>query len=103
MYIKLKDFEADWKYESEATQKVFANIPDEILAQKDNENLRSVGRLCWHIIITISEMMNKTGLVIKGPQERSNPPQQMSEILEAYKKSSEELMAQIQSHWNNDS
>ena len=103
MYLKLKDFVADWKYESEATQKFFTNITDEILAVKENENIRSIGRLCWHITITISEMMNKTGLLINGPEERSNPPQHMSEISEAYKKSSDELVVQIQSHWNDDS
>jgi uncharacterized damage-inducible protein DinB len=99
MYRKVEDFLTDWKYESEQTLGYFRNIPDNILANKDNENVRTIARLSWHITITLSEMLNKTGLEIDGPDDHAAPPSTMKEIIETYEKLSSEILKQVEENW----
>ncbi len=100
MYRKIEDFITDWKYENQSTLKLFATIPDNILNQKNHENVRSMARLTWHITITISEMLNKAGLAVSGPDEHSEPPSTIAEIISAYEKSAKSLIDQLNKDWN---
>src|SRR5258706_9615845 len=84
MISHLKDFEILWMQEFDKTQKVFKHIPDKALAQAVDPAGRSLGRLAWHITITIPEMMGQTGLNIAGPHHEEPVPQSMSEIRRAY-------------------
>ena len=99
MYYKIHDFVHDWKSESEATLKIFNNLNDESLNKKFSENLRTPGRLAWHITGSIPEMMNRTGLHIEGPGENSQIPPHLFDICEEYKKSSESLIDSISKNW----
>ena len=103
MYTSIGHFIADWAYESEATLKIFENISNEALSKKDCENVRSIGRLSWHIAITIAEMMNKTGLQVNGRQEHSQPPINIEEIIKAYRDSSISLVEEIKLKWTDKS
>lgn len=103
MYHKLEDFINDWKYESEATLKVFNNLTDESLNKKLNENIRTAGRLAWHITTSISEMAHRTGLNFQAASETSPIPITVKEITDAYKEASENLLKAIKSNWNDDS
>jgi uncharacterized damage-inducible protein DinB len=57
MYYKLEDFISDWKIESESTLKVFNNLTDESLTKVVNENVRTAGRLAWHIVTSIGKWL----------------------------------------------
>jgi uncharacterized damage-inducible protein DinB len=100
MYRKTEDFITDWKYESESTLNVFKNITNESLNKKDNENVRSIAVLAWHITITLSEMLNKAGLKVTGPAEHSKPPADINEIIAAYQSSAQSVTEQVQKQWN---
>jgi uncharacterized damage-inducible protein DinB len=99
MFRKITDFITDWKYEEESTLKVLRNINNNSLNKKDNENVRSIAVLAWHITITLSEMLNKAGLKVKGPEENSKPPANISEIISAYERSSASVIEQVQRNW----
>jgi len=99
MYYKIQDFLNDWKNESEATLKIFNSLNDGSLNKKFHESIRTPGRLAWHITGAISEMMNRTGLNIKGPTENSEVPSSASAIYEEYKKSSESLVNAVIKNW----
>src|SRR3989344_3862678 len=101
MYRKIEDFIKDWGYESEGTINLFKNISNEALNKKDHENVRSIAVLAWHITITLSEMLNKAGLNVTGPDEHSKPPSSINEIIEAYKSSAKSVTEQVQKSWNN--
>ena len=62
MYRKLEDFINDWTIESESTLKIFNNLTDESLTKKVDDNVRTAGRLAWHITTSIGEMAHRTGL-----------------------------------------
>ena len=102
MYHKINDFLTEWEYESNSTIQVFKNITDEILLKKDFENIRSISILCWHITITLSEMMNRTGLSVIGPDEHSIPPDHIEEIIRVYQESAKSVSDQVGTKWRDE-
>jgi uncharacterized damage-inducible protein DinB len=99
MIRKIEDFLTEWKYESESTLNLFKLINNKALNLKSHENVRSIAVLTWHIAITISEMPNKAGLPVSGPDEHSKPPSTMEEIIAAYEHSSASLIQELVKHW----
>jgi uncharacterized damage-inducible protein DinB len=99
MYHTVSEFLGDWKRESDVTGKIFANLTDKSLKQKVSPDGRDLGFIAWHIVITIGEMMNKSGLDVKAPAEDSEPPATAKEIQEAYTISSQSLIEEIQKKW----
>ena len=100
MYRKLEDFINDWTYESESTLKIFNNLTDESLTKKVNENVRTAGKLAWHITTSMGEMGHRTGLTFKSVDQNSPVPTTAKEIVEAYKKDSENMLSEIKEKWN---
>ena len=88
MYRKLEDFINDWTIESESTLKIFNNLTDESLTKKVNDNVRTAGRLAWHITTSIGEMAHRTGLTFKTVEANSAIPATAKEIVDAYKEAS---------------
>jgi uncharacterized damage-inducible protein DinB len=103
MFRKIQDFESVWMQEFDSTKKVFKHIPDRCLFQSVGSGGRTLGRLGWHIVITIPEMITKTGLYVKGPAENSAVPSSMNEILLAYDEAGLSLMDELKSKWTDKS
>ncbi len=101
MYRTIEDFISDLKNESEATLKVFNNIPENTGLDKQNDNIRSILRLSLHISQTIGEMMHKIGLDIYAVDENMELPNSISIIKELYKKTTDDLLLKVSS-WKND-
>lgn len=102
MYHKLEDFLNDWKYESESTLKVFNNLTDESISKVVNENVRTAGRLAWHITTAIGEMASRVGLKFKANDPYSAVPATAREIIDSYTEASENLVNSIKSNWNDE-
>jgi uncharacterized damage-inducible protein DinB len=102
MYYKLSDFLKDWDYESKATLKIFKAFTDQSLNQKVTPEGRSLGYLAWHIVISVGEMMSKTGLTVNSPDENSDAPASAAEIVSAYEKASSSLVEGIKSNWTDE-
>jgi uncharacterized damage-inducible protein DinB len=102
MYYKISDFIEDWKYESESTIKVLSNLTDEMLTKKFNIDIRTSGRLAWHIVTAIGELGHRTGLTFKTVDENSSIPVTAKEIVDEYKRASDGLIKEIQEKWNDD-
>lgn len=99
MYQKMKDFLEDWKEESESTIKVFSNIPDSIKSNKENDNIRSLERLAWHIAQTLTEMPKSCGITEDDPVEGMVIPDKFSEIIDIYKEHSSNLYNVLEQKW----
>jgi len=102
MYHKLEDFINDWAYESEATLKIFNNLTDKSLTTNVAENIRTAGRLAWHITTSIGEMAHRTGLKFKTVTENSPRPTMVKDIIDAYKEASDNMISEIKEYWNDD-
>lgn len=102
MYYKISNFLEDWKYESESTIKVLSNLTDEVLTLKFNNEIRTAGRLAWHIAGAISELGHRMGLTFRKVDQDSPFPSTAKEIVDEYKYASDGLIKEIKEKWNDD-
>jgi len=99
MIRTITDFEHLWSREIESTQKLFKHMTDRSLSTAVDPGGRTLGRLAWHITLTIPEMMSRTGLTIVGPGEHDPVPSSAKEILRAYSDGAISLLEQVKKEW----
>ncbi|WP_144510691.1 DinB family protein [Bacillus sp. FJAT-22090] len=102
MIRTIQDFLTNWKHESDATLKIFNTLTDESLNQKVYEEGRTLGKLAWHLVGTIEEMIGKTGLQFSSTPHDAPQPKIAKEIAEAYKKSSDAMVQAIKEQWTDE-
>lgn len=100
MYRSIDDFLATWKQEREATMKVLSALTPESLQQAVVPGGRTLGFLAWHITLSVSEMADRSGLKVGGPEEESPAPATLSGISAEYERTSEAVGDQVRSSWN---
>ena len=100
MYRVLKDFIKDWEYETEVTLKMLDNLTDDSLKQRVTPEGRTLGYIAWHLVLTIGEMMGKTGLTPDAPAEDTPVPAHASKIRNAFEKAARSILSQIEEKWN---
>jgi len=99
MFHQLNEFYHDWQYEAEMTQKMLDNITDAALASESYADGRTIGRLAWHIVQTVPEMMAKAGLTVTGPTEHEPVPSAAATIGSAYRTAAASLVDQLRAQW----
>lgn len=102
MYYKISDFIEDWKYESESTIKVLCNLTDSSLTKSFGENIRTPGRLAWHIVTSLVELAQRTGLTFETVDELAPIPSSVKEIVEEYKRASGNMVKEIIEKWTDE-
>jgi uncharacterized damage-inducible protein DinB len=100
MIRSITDFDGLWSTELEATQKILKHITDRSLSQRVDAEGRTLGRLAWHVVTSIPEMMSKTGLTIAGPHPDAPVPGTAKEIFHAYNEAAVSLLQQIKAFWS---
>jgi uncharacterized damage-inducible protein DinB len=99
MITTIDEFLAVWHYEAAVTQRMLEALTDASLAQAVAADHRTIGRLAWHIVQTIPEMMAHTGLQVSGPGETDPVPAHASAIAEAYRGAAASLNEQLRTTW----
>jgi len=99
VYRTIRDALDDWQYEHETTLKVFRRLTDGALGQRVGPEGRSLGTIAWHIVVSLGEMINRTGLRLEGPAEDAPEPASAAAIADAYARSGDSLARQIQLTW----
>lgn len=100
MYRRIADFIGAWDYEKSSTQKILDRLTDASLAQQVSPGGRSLGRLAWHVVVTIPEMMRHAGLALEGGLADDAPiPAHAAQILEAYAQEAARLAELLPSSW----
>ncbi|MBS4210124.1 DinB family protein [Bacillus sp. FJAT-50079] len=102
MFNTIDEFLTNWGHESGSTQKILDALSDESLKQEVSPQDRTLGRIAWHIVTTIDEMMSRTGLMLEATPEDAPVPASAQEIANAYKVSSEAMEKAIQEQWNDE-
>ncbi len=100
MYYRIADFIADWEKESQNTVKIFSFIKEGSQKRKVHENVRTLERLAWHIVQTVTEMGSRAGLFDEDFLEEESVPETMQGITDAYQRWSRELITVIESRWS---
>jgi uncharacterized damage-inducible protein DinB len=99
MFRTVADFQKAWEYESESTAKLLRALTDASLHQAVAPHDRTLGRIAWHVVTTVPEMMQRTGLTLSGPDENAPMPTQASAIAPAYEAVAKSLAEQIRERW----
>ena len=99
MYRTIDDFITDWKSEREMTAKVFDTLTDASLAQKVYPGGRTLGFIAWHLVLSLVEMGNKSGLGVMGPSEDAPEPSRAAEIAAAYRTAAASLSDRVKAVW----
>jgi uncharacterized damage-inducible protein DinB len=102
MISKISTFADTWKYESESTLKILSRLTDASLAQAVGPGGRTLGRLAWHLVETMPEMLQRTGLRVEGPEMGSRIPSSAEEIRAAYEAASASVLEQVTSNWTDE-
>ncbi len=95
MFSRVADFSNVWKYETDATLKLFDKLTDASLAQPAHKDARSLGRVAWHITTTLPEMCNRCGFSVSEPDPQSPVPQKIETIRAQYKKAAGAIAEQV--------
>jgi uncharacterized damage-inducible protein DinB len=101
MYRKIQDFLRDWEVESTSTVKVFERLTDESLGERIVGG-RTLGRLAWHIAVTLQEMLERTGLEIDRGLTDDRQPANAAAMVRAYRRGAERVAAQVAASWTDD-
>jgi len=99
MFTTINDFVSTWKYESESMLRYIDELTDDVLTIKIHERVRPAGVLVWHIIHTVPEMMNKTGLHVVGKEQQDYAGETVAELHNEWVLSSDSLIEQITKNW----
>lgn len=102
MFTSVAEFIDTWNHEKEFTHKVLAGLTDESLSQAVEPAGRTLGRIGWHLTQSMSEIMNRTGLHVGGPEESEAPPASASTIVDSYDVSAQSLQDEVQKTWTDD-
>lgn len=86
MFTTVQDFETSWKAVAETTCKLMRALTDESLSQPVADDHRTLGRIAWHIAMTLPEMAGQTGLDFGDYDHEQPVPQTAGEIVAAYEK-----------------
>ncbi len=99
MYKTIEDFIEDWKEESKSTVMVFKKVDDLELKKKVHDNVRTPGKIAWHITQTVTEMPKSAGIISTDPLENMDIPESIKTITDLYEKYSGELVRSIKENW----
>lgn len=102
MFRTLDDFLKAYEMHKESSQKLLSLLADENINQPVASGHRTLGQVAWHMVATIPEMMNHTGLGISSLDPHAPPPASAAEIAEAYKKVTTELTETIKANWTDE-
>ena len=95
MFTTIEHFDKAWAQEMKFTQSVLDTLTDQSLTQSVADDHRTLGKMAWHIVVTIPELAAMLGIEISGPGHKAPLPATAAEIKEAYRKVSESLLGHI--------
>ncbi len=102
MFTKIEHFKAAWSKESANTSKFMEALTDASLQQAVADDHRTLGRMAWHIALSIPDMGNKTGLDVKGPAENASVPDTALKIKGAYNEAASSLLEEVTNKWSDE-
>jgi len=102
MFRKISDFLQSYDSLTDGTTRVFEQLTDENLDRRVAPGYRTLGDIAWHIVVTIPEMMSRTGLELSAADQHATPPTSAREIQDGYAEASAELRKAVESQWSDE-
>lgn len=98
MFRTISDFTQSWKSESDVTLKVLRALTDESLSQRVSPEGRTVGKIAWHIIQSVPEMLSTAKLPVAFSGEPPQPAR-AADFVTAWQQWSQGALAAVQENW----
>lgn len=102
MFKTNEEFLTNWVYEAGATQKILDILTDESLGQEVSPEDRTLGRIAWHLVTTLHEMISRTGLEFEAVPHDAPVPETAAEIADAYRTSNEAMITAMKKQWTDE-
>lgn len=99
MQTSIERFLKDWGYEAEKTQTCLDVLTDASLRQAVTPDDRTLGRIAWHLVQTIPEMMGHAGLHVSGPAPDAGVPVSAKAIADEYRRVSDSFVKALPAAW----
>lgn len=99
MFRLVSDFTEAWAQESASTAKLLDALTDASLSTKVDPQGRSLGKIAWHIVETLPEMLPSAGLKLAFHVDSDTVPTRASEIANRYKEGAKLLGEAIAAQW----
>jgi uncharacterized damage-inducible protein DinB len=103
MFTNLSTFTEQWEYEALATQKMLDSLTDASLSQEVTSADRTLGRIVWHTVLSVHEMMNRAGLEFPAPGDENHTPDSAKTIADAHTKVCQDFIQALNSQWTDES
>lgn len=100
MFCTVKDFISTYREDSAAAQKIFDALTDESLATTVAEGHRTLGRLAWHVVQSVSEILHDAGLQVDRSSVDLPVPTTAREIAQAYVRVTRDCMEALERQWD---
>lgn len=100
MYRYLSDFNAAWTHESASTAKLLEALTDASLTTRTDASGRTLGRIAWHLVETLTEMLPSAGLALDFHIDAETVPPSAAEIAAKYKEGAKLLGEAVAAQWN---
>lgn len=100
MFRSLADFSVQWTMETANTLRILHGLTDASLAQRVTPESRTLGKLAWHLVETLHEMLPTAGIVFEhGTFDPHVVPSSAEAIATAYAADAARLGEAIASQW----
>jgi uncharacterized damage-inducible protein DinB len=100
MYTTVEDFVQEYEQDAREAQKMFAELTDEALHTSVADGARNLGRVAWHIVQSVPEMLHTAGLKLDTSVLEQAVPKTAHEIAEAYQLVTAEAAKALREQWD---
>jgi len=100
MFRTIADFTSSWNAESGNTARLLRTLTDSSLHARMDDQGRTLGRIAWHLVETLGEMLPAAGLKFDFHADPSDVPSRASDIADAYERGARLLLEAVSAQWS---
>lgn len=100
MFRFVSDFTAAWEREAASTARLLEALSDTALATRMDAGGRTLGRVAWHLVETLAEMLPAAGLAVDFAVDPEAVPDRAAEIAAAYREGASRVGAVVVASWS---
>lgn len=99
MYRSVADFTSAWAHESASTAKLLEALTDTSLSARMDDQGRTLGKIAWHLVETLPEMLPSAGLKLDFALPGHEAPASAAEIAARYREGARLLGEAVAAQW----
>jgi uncharacterized damage-inducible protein DinB len=100
MYTTVDDFVKEYEQDCGEAQKMFDELTDAALATPVADGHRTLGRVAWHIVQSVPEMLHAAGLQMDTSVTEQPVPGSAAQIAAAYRRVTADAAKALREQWD---